>query len=117
ALAYQTTGAAEWLRLAQGAGWHAWEDPGPNGHSLCCGLAGRAYALLALYRCTGDAVWLDRARELGRRAVGSAAAGGTVPHSLYKGPVGVARLAADLEQPAAACMPLFEPEGWPPVRA
>jgi serine/threonine-protein kinase len=116
-LASQATGAAEWLRLAHGAAWHAWEDTGPNGHGLCCGLAGRAYALLNLYRCTGDPAWLDRARELGQRAAASAAKGEPMPHSLYKGTVGVALLAADLEQPAAACMPLFEPEGWPPVRA
>jgi serine/threonine-protein kinase len=114
-LAYQATGAAEWLRLAQGAAWHAWEDTGPNGHSLCCGVAGRGYALLNMYRCTGDPAWLDRARELGQRAAASVATGEPMPYSLYKGTVGVALLAADLEQPASACMPLFEPEGWPPV--
>jgi serine/threonine-protein kinase len=113
-LAYQATRATEWLRLAQGAAWHTWEDTGPNGHSLCCGLAGRAYALLSLYRCTGDAHWLERARELGQRAVANATGGDPMPYSLYKGTVGVALLGADLEQPAAACMPLFEPEGWPP---
>jgi len=36
---------------------------------LCCGYAGRAYALLELHGRTQDPVWLARARELADRAV------------------------------------------------
>jgi eukaryotic-like serine/threonine-protein kinase len=36
--------------------------------------------------------------------------------SLYKGDVGVALLAAELEAPHDACMPLFATEGWPRSR-
>jgi LPXTG-site transpeptidase (sortase) family protein len=44
------------LDLARAAGWNAWEDGG-QASSVCCGLAGRAYALLALHRATGDRRW------------------------------------------------------------
>ncbi|HVR98846.1 MAG TPA: lanthionine synthetase LanC family protein, partial [Thermoanaerobaculia bacterium] len=43
--------------LAEGAAWHAWEDPDTSGN-LCCGLAGRAYALLHLHRHGGGPEWL-----------------------------------------------------------
>ena len=109
-LAHQVTGAEQLLRLAQGAAWHTWEEAGANGSSLCCGWAGRAYALLNLYKCTGDSAWLERARELGRRAAAGASLAST-KHSLYKGEVGSALLAADLAQPVSSCMPLFEAEG------
>jgi hypothetical protein len=33
-------------------------------------------------------------------------------HSLYKGDLGLALLIADLDQPGAAAMPMFAPEGW-----
>ncbi len=33
--------------------------------------------------------------------------------SLYRGPVGIAVLVADLQRPEDACMPFFEDEGWP----
>jgi serine/threonine-protein kinase len=110
-LAYQMTGAEPFLRLAQGAAWDSWEAAGPSGGSLCCGWAGRAYALLNLYKCTGDGAWWERARELGRRAAAGGASPAAMKHSLYKGEAGVALLAADLAQPASSCMPLFEAEG------
>lgn len=79
--------------------------------NLCCGLAGRTYAMLALYRATGERKWLDRARSLSKRA-----ATGSVcdrwPNSLYKGRIGLAVLAAEVERPELAAMPLFEDEGW-----
>ena len=36
---------------------------------LCCGLAGRAYALLALHRASGADIWLREARTLAVRAL------------------------------------------------
>ena len=38
---------------------------------------------------------------------------GELGHSLYKGELGVALLAADLDHPEQACMPFFGDEGWP----
>jgi serine/threonine-protein kinase len=117
-------------QLAVGAAWHAWEA-GDGGESLCCGLAGRAYALLDLHRRGGGEEWLARARALAERAAAGALAGHgeppprgappgppppprarSQPDSLYRGQLGVALLAADLENPRTAAMPLFGDEGW-----
>jgi serine/threonine-protein kinase len=80
-------------------------------------LAGRAYGLLNLYKHTGEETWLERARVLATRAAGGRSDRGSdgfdFSHSLYKGDVGVAVLAADLLRPEAASMPFLEEEGWP----
>jgi eukaryotic-like serine/threonine-protein kinase len=95
---------------AEGAAWNTWEASDGNGN-LCCGLAGRAYALLRLSRLGGGAEWLGRARILaGRAAV--AIARSEAPDSLYKGETGVAALVADLARPESAALPFFEEEGW-----
>ncbi len=113
--AHKMFGEASFLELAEGAAWDAWETPNSLSN-LCCGQAGQAYALLRLSRYTGESAWLSRAQDLSRSAVVSARNlhGNNVgelmsrPESLYKGELGVAVLAADLEQPQSACMPLFE---------
>ncbi|MEY2440805.1 MAG: eukaryotic-like serine/threonine-protein kinase [bacterium] len=111
-LAHRLTGDETYARLAQTAAWTAYEDPADSG-DICCGLAGRAYALLNVYRHTNDAAWLARARCLADRAAISVQRDALRRDSLYKGEVGVALLAADLEDPLHACIPLFEGEGWP----
>jgi len=99
-----------YLMLAERAAWNAWEEG--NAHdSLCCGLAGGAYALLNLYRQSGAHEWLRRAQELTSRAVASTV-NSAFPNSLYKGTIGVSALVADLLKPEIACMPLFEDERW-----
>lgn len=109
-------GRDDFLGLAELSAWNVWEArrAAPN---LCCGLAGRAYALINLYKHTGERSWLRRAQELADRAA-LAAAGPAADHghplSLYRGRVGIAVLAADLDQPETASMPFFEDEGWPP---
>jgi serine/threonine-protein kinase len=105
-LAFRRHSEPRYRHLAESAAWNAWEDDDDNA-SLCCGLAGRAYALLAAYRETGDASWLDRARQLARRAQASRFYIPT-PESLYKGELGVALLTADLESPLDARHPFFE---------
>jgi eukaryotic-like serine/threonine-protein kinase len=116
--AHKALGEKRYLELALGAAWHAWETPGQN-TSLCCGLAGQAYAHLNLYRHTGEAIWLRRAQDAARWAAAATAdsrsRGGLTecelrPESLYKGAVGVAVLAADLRRPEQAQMPMFERE-------
>lgn len=102
---------ARYPALAEGAAWHAWEDPDTNGN-LCCGLAGRAYALLHLHRHGGGPEWLDRARELADRAARTIDRTTDAPDSLYRGRTGLAVLAADLTRPEAGVMPFFEEEGW-----
>jgi serine/threonine-protein kinase len=115
--AHRLLGEERFARLAELAAWEAWEHPS-RVRSLCCGLAGRAYSLLTLFRHTGEPVWLDRAWQLADRAARQTPRGGDAefPDSLYKGEVGVAILAADLASPAEAFMPFFEPEGWPRFR-
>jgi serine/threonine protein kinase len=100
-------------QLAEQAAWTAYEsaDDAPGG--LCCGLAGRAYALLSRYKHTAEPRWLTRARLLGERAANRNAVQAHRRNSLYHGEVGIALLAADLQAPATASMPLFEAEGWP----
>ncbi len=105
-------GAEEYGVLAERVGLDAWETDSGIG-SLCCGFAGQAYALLNLYKHTGDKTWLHRAQAHAQRAARSMVAGGGSGErmdSLYKGGVGVAVLAADLEKPDFAAMPFFERE-------
>lgn len=98
------------LQLATGAAWTASDSPADVAGDLCCGHAGRAYALLAQYRMTGEHEWLARARVLADRAAERVLAGCLRPDSLYKGHVGVAILAAELDEGVAAAMPLFGSE-------
>jgi serine/threonine-protein kinase len=111
-LAHEILGDPRYAALALGAAWNAWESPDQNG-SLCCGLAGRAYALLHLHRHGGGAVWLARARQLAESAAADLRWAEESPDSLYKGEVGLAVLAADLARPEGAAMPFFADEGWP----
>ncbi len=80
--------------------------------SLCCGLAGQAYALLNMYNHSGERRWLDRAERL---AVAARHAATRQTHtlvnrseSLYKGDLGVAVLLAEIRDPRFARMPFFE---------
>jgi serine/threonine-protein kinase len=111
ALAHRLTGDAGHATLAERAAWSAYEAPDGIG-DLCCGLAGRSYAALAAYKLTRDEAWLERARELAERAALRVRGYALRRDSLYKGEVGVAVLAAELERPLEACMPAFEAEGW-----
>ncbi|HEV7508760.1 MAG TPA: lanthionine synthetase LanC family protein [Thermoanaerobaculia bacterium] len=110
-LAYRELGNSRWLALAEAAAMNTWESPDGNG-SLCCGLGGRAYALLNYHRHAGGPQWLARARDLANRAALDIEKGSEREDSLYKGTIGVALLAADLAKPETAAMPFFEEEGW-----
>lgn len=109
--AERVLGESRFARLAEAAAWAAYEAPASGG-DLCCGLAGRAYALLAVHRQLGDRAWLARARTLSERAPDAVRQLTLRRDSLYKGEVGIAVLAADLNRPEWAAMPLFEREGW-----
>jgi serine/threonine-protein kinase len=117
-LAHRMLGKPEYLTLAEKAGFDAWESENQIGN-LCCGFAGQAYALLNLYKHTEDKAWLHRAQSLAQRAARSTIEmpAGTAyqelltrAESLYKGELGVAVLAAELENPLLAAMPFFERE-------
>lgn len=110
-LAHRELGDPSWLALAEGAAWNSWETSDRLGN-LCCGLAGRSYALLDLWRSNGGEVWLERARELGEAAAAEIVRGSEAADSLYKGEPGVAALVADLAHPETAAQPFFGDEGW-----
>jgi hypothetical protein len=84
-----------WTDLLLRAGALVW-DAGPlrNAAGICHGTAGSAYALLALWRRTGDERWLARARKLALHAAWQADSRadrlGRGWHSLYTGDEGVA---------------------------
>jgi serine/threonine-protein kinase len=111
--AHEATRDERFVLLAESAGWDAWEDPNDVTPDLCCGLAGRAYAALALYRATGDGTWVRRASEQAIRAGTCVREAGTLVPQLYKGAMGVALLQGELESLHLARMPLLESEGWP----
>jgi serine/threonine-protein kinase len=104
--AYDAFGDERFLRLAEEAAWHNAEEPLFTA-DLCCGSAGRAYALLNLYRHTGAQEWLSRARRMANHAAGYDGEQQRT-NSLWKGELGVAVLVADLESPEQARMPFFE---------
>lgn len=106
ALACRIFGRPEFGILAERAATSACSSLSRLG-SLCCGQAGIGYALLAVHRLTGDPVWLRRARSAARRAAGDRSKH-FVRDALYKGGVGVALLAEDLDAPEEGAMPLFE---------
>jgi lanthionine synthetase-like protein len=84
-----------WGELLLAAGRLVW-DAGPlrEAAGLCHGTAGNAYALLALWRRTGDEQWLERACLLAQHAAAQveerAARLGHGWHSLFTGDEGVA---------------------------
>jgi serine/threonine protein kinase len=114
--AYSILKDEQYLLLAEQSGRHTAET-GNGLASLCCGLTGQAYALLALYRQTGEGWWLQRAQQLVDRAATTyhhlpreleTDAHAERLYSLYKGEIGLAVLAADLEHPANSAFPAFE---------
>ena len=84
-----------WGELLLAAGRLVWQaGPFRDEPGLCHGTAGNAYALLALWRRTGDEMWLERARAFAQHAAGQveerAERLGHGRHSLFTGDEGVA---------------------------
>ena len=111
-LAFELTGEERFLELATGAAHGAWEATHKR-RDLCCGLIGRAYALLKLHKLTDERPWLDRAAALAHRVAVDPRFEPRYERALYRGSVGLGVLAAELEFPRAAAHPLFEDDGWP----
>jgi len=107
ALAHEVLGVPRYAEVAERAAASAWDIETSNG-SLCCGNGGNGYAFLAAHRLAGDRLWLDRARQAARRASNDTSTL-SFRDSLYQGALGVALLASELDHPATAAMPLFEP--------
>jgi serine/threonine-protein kinase len=119
-LAARLTSDAAFDDLADRAAWSTWEHASDSNVTVCCGLAGLAYALLARYAATADDAWYRRAVSLASRAARADAADPPPhPDSLYHGTAGIALLIGDLDEPRTAAMPFFGSEGWqwerPPI--
>lgn len=97
-------------KWAEMAAWSTWEE-GAGSPTICCGLAGRAYALLEFANQRGDSEWLKRAARLARSAIERYDRNGDqndIRHeSLFRGALGIAVLQSDLADPTHACMPFF----------
>jgi hypothetical protein len=88
---------AAWDSLLLQAGELTWRaGPLAKGAGLCHGTAGSGFAMLKLWRRSGDAVWLDRARALALHACGQVERHrveyGQGRHSLWTGDLGLACL-------------------------
>ena len=108
----QLLGEAVGYELASAAAWNALDAADDNVPGLCCGLAGSAYAMLALHRASAEPGWLARSKELGRRAAAACSTDFPEYNSLFRGAAGVALLLAETQAPHTARMPLFESENW-----
>jgi serine/threonine-protein kinase len=75
--------------------------------TLCCGAAGRAYAFLAMYRSTGERVWLTRARAQAARAWRIRDAVPS-PISLLQGALSPAVLLLTIDDPDRCTFPMLE---------
>ncbi len=108
--AYETFGERKYLDLAEKVGIYTLKYISQQeAFDLCCGYAGRAYSLLALYRATGDQAWLTRARSMIDHVTSDGVQRTFLKRSsLYKGEFGLALICAELETPDKAKMPLFE---------
>lgn len=61
---------ADMESMLAAAGQAVWQaGPLTKGYGLCHGTAGNGYAFLKLYRRTGEALWLDRARQFAIHAL------------------------------------------------
>ncbi len=62
--------SADMDAMLVGAGHAIWKaGPLAKGYGLCHGTAGNGYAFLKLFRRTGDALWLERARSFAMHAL------------------------------------------------
>lgn len=107
AAAYRAFRKPFYLQMVERCAWTTWDSEGSTG-TLCCGDAGRAYALLSAWRHTDDRAWLLKAEDLAVQAIKYSTSDQDLIHALYKGALGAVILVNDLEAAAQASMPLFE---------
>ncbi|MFI8520877.1 lanthionine synthetase LanC family protein [Streptomyces sp. NPDC085481] len=107
--AHRLLGDVGYRDIATAAAFATVDDRGPN-TSLCCGQAGHVFALLNMYRFTQERAWLTLASERLHSALVGRESMPPVgwSHSLFRGDVGLALAAVELECPEDARFPLFE---------
>jgi serine/threonine protein kinase len=108
-LAHRLTGDDQFFAYAVGASWASWESR-DSGSDLCCGSSGRAYALLSMYRASGDVAWYERAISLVRRSIANAEQREDSPVGLYKGLIGTLVVVSDILADNSCSMPFFGEE-------
>ena len=94
-LTSEVSDSVAWDQLLLEAGELSWRaGPLSKGVAFCHGTAGSAYALLKLYRRTGQSHWLDRARALAMHGVQQTERDlllhGQGRHTLWTGDLGLA---------------------------
>ena len=99
--AYGMTREEKFIRAAAGFAADAIQSADER-LNLCCGCAGRAFALLALYQITGESKVLAAARDLCDRAQAQEGS------SLFNGAGGPAILAFEMESVGGARMPILD---------
>lgn len=109
-LAHQLLKNHLYLDLATKTAHNVREDLGTTAN-LCCGFTGAAYALLNIYKHTGDRQWYDAAKTMTIRALQDKSPSQFSEYSLYKGKLGITLLTFDLAYPELSAMPLLEREG------
>lgn len=110
ALAWQITGEQRLLSFAEDCAQDA-VSAGGDLAGLCCGRAGQGFAALTLYRATGERRWLTAAHNVAADAARTAASDVAPADQLFAGELGVALLAAELEDPDHSAMPVYETIG------
>lgn len=111
ARAYERTSDAAYLREARDAARLLTSHTDAALGNLCCGLGGRAYALLAMDRIEPGRGWFERACAMGQLAAGMMVDhSGTWPNGLYKGYPGLVCLEHELrsERDQRVGFPLIE---------
>jgi Lanthionine synthetase C-like protein len=94
AKAYEVSGDEKYLNIARACGLDILKKPQGFSH-ICCGLAGQAYALLALSRIDGAKRWKSRAQRIALEAE-RLDAGEIWDKALWKGRSGLLCVATDV---------------------
>ncbi|TXG67056.1 hypothetical protein EZV62_008331 [Acer yangbiense] len=114
--ASQVFGDEEFLQAAVDAGEVVWKRGLLKRVGICHGISGNTYAFLALYRLTGKAEYLYRAKAFACFLLDRAQKliseckmhGGDCPYSLFEGIGGMAYLFLDMIEPSEAKFPAYE---------
>jgi eukaryotic-like serine/threonine-protein kinase len=108
-LLFKYSNDRKFLDIGEKAAQHFLETDRDNTNgSLCCGMAGQAYALLNLFKITENNFFLHEATRIAKKILVHAYLPVLRNNSLYKGDVGIGVLFTELTQPRFALMPLFE---------
>uniref|UniRef100_A0A7C9CYM9 Uncharacterized protein n=1 Tax=Opuntia streptacantha TaxID=393608 RepID=A0A7C9CYM9_OPUST len=116
AKAAQVFGDKEFLQAAIDAGEVVWKRGLLKRVGICHGISGNTYVFLTLYRLTGNALYLYRAKafasfldDRARRLIDEGLMhGGDRPFSLFEGVGGMAHLFLDMQDPTQARFPAYE---------